>query len=73
MSEENKKHDEEAYKKLKDRPDKKPDLDDYKSKDKDEIVEEKLEWVTGIAIPAIIHNPFLLPDRIFLNSCVKQK
>jgi hypothetical protein len=43
MSEENKKHDEEAYKKLKDRPDKKPDLDDYKSKDKDEIVEEKLE------------------------------
>jgi hypothetical protein len=43
MSEENKKQDEEAYKKLKDRPDKKPDLDDYKSKDNDEIVEEKLE------------------------------
>ncbi len=44
MSEVNKKHDdEEEYKKLKDRPDKKPDLEDYKSKDKDEIVEEKLE------------------------------
>jgi hypothetical protein len=45
MSEENKKHDdeEETYKKLKDRQDKKPDLDDYKSKDKDEIVEEKLQ------------------------------
>ena len=36
MSEENEKHDEEEYKKLKDRPDKKPDLDDYKSKDNDE-------------------------------------
>ncbi|HJT47762.1 MAG TPA: hypothetical protein VJ729_06230 [Nitrososphaeraceae archaeon] len=43
MSEENKRYEEEQYKKLKDRPDNKPDLDDYKSKDKDEIVEEKLE------------------------------
>ena len=30
-------------KSLKDRPDKKPSVDDYKSEDKDEIVEERLE------------------------------
>ncbi|HZA07033.1 MAG TPA: hypothetical protein VE619_04945 [Nitrososphaeraceae archaeon] len=28
---------------LKDRPDKKPSVDDYKSEDKDEIIQEKLE------------------------------
>lgn len=30
-------------KSLKDRPDKKPNVDDYKSEDKDEIIQEKLE------------------------------
>ena len=44
MSEKNDKdNDSKSAKTLKDRPDKKPDLDDYKSEDKDEIVQERLE------------------------------
>jgi hypothetical protein len=44
MSEKNEKDNAgKAGESLKDRPDKKPNVDDYKSEDKDEIVEEKLE------------------------------
>ena len=44
MSEKNEKNsDSKSAKTLKDRPDRKPDLHDYKSEDKDAIIEEKLE------------------------------
>jgi hypothetical protein len=44
MSEDKEKdNDNNATNTLKDRPTKKPDLHDYKSEDKDEIVQEKLE------------------------------
>jgi hypothetical protein len=44
MPEDNKKaNGSEAANTLKDRPNKKPDLHNYKSEDKDEIVEEKIE------------------------------
>jgi hypothetical protein len=44
MSEKNEKDNSgKVRKSLKDRPDKKPSIDDYKSEDKDEIVQEKLE------------------------------